>query len=143
MRKFKSVLLLTSLLLISNNLYATSDKFEIKLSDNEIKTEILRDYLTYHIRDRGPCPCPELRSSDNKRCGKRSAWSRNANKTVMCYKDDVTQDMIDDWKERFALYGPKEKTEPKTKRGVEIAGTVSEYLENYGANDEFDRNYNK
>ncbi|WP_213989667.1 hypothetical protein [Sodalis sp. dw_96] len=113
-----------------------------KLSDDEIKTEILRDYLRYHIRDRGPCPCPELRSSDNKRCGKRSAWSRKANKTVMCYKDDVTQDMIDDWKEQFALYGHKENVEPKTARAIEIAGKVDEYLENYGANDEFDRNYN-
>ncbi len=121
---------------------ASSNLTLSKITDDEIKTEILRDYLTYHLRYRGSCPCPEFRSSDNKRCGKRSAWSRRANKTVLCYKDDVTQDMIDDWREQFSLRGPKEKVEPKTKLGIEIVGKVGEYLENYGANDEFDRNYN-
>jgi len=35
------------------------------LSDNEIKTEIIRDYLANFIRFTGPCP--ELKAADDSR----------------------------------------------------------------------------
>jgi hypothetical protein len=44
------------------------------------------------------CACPYDRASDNKRCGGRSAWSRNGGATPNCDYDSISdQDFEDRW----------------------------------------------
>ena len=39
----------------------------------------------------GSCPCPYNRDRANRRCGKRSAWSRPGGYAPICYESDVTR----------------------------------------------------
>lgn len=43
----------------------------------------------------GNCACPEDRDRDGKKCGKRSAYSREGGQTPRCYLKDVPQDRVD------------------------------------------------
>lgn len=42
----------------------------------------------------GSCPCPYNLASNGSRCGKRSAYSRPGGASPICYKSDVTPEMI-------------------------------------------------
>ena len=45
----------------------------------------------------GNCPCPENRDRAGRRCGKRSAWSKAGGYHPICYPDEVSDDMINQW----------------------------------------------
>ncbi len=42
----------------------------------------------------GSCPCPYHRDRANRRCGKRSAWSRPGGASPICYASDVSQSRL-------------------------------------------------
>lgn len=48
----------------------------------------------------GSCPCPYHTMSNGRRCGGASAWSRDAGEAPLCYADDVTQEMVDEFLSR-------------------------------------------
>lgn len=64
-------------------------------SDNQIKEEIIADSIAGYD---GNCPCPYNRARNGSSCGKRSAWSRAGGEAPLCYKDDVSQEMVDEWR---------------------------------------------
>ena len=45
----------------------------------------------------GNCPCPYNRASNGYRCGKRSAWSRAGGYSPLCYENDITTKMIEQY----------------------------------------------
>ncbi len=125
-RAISKCLLSVSLLMLSTSTYATPKP----LTDNEVKIEIIREYLTNHIRFNGPCPCPEIKAADDSRCGSRSAWSRKPETGVLCYLADVKPDMVTEWREKNAT----DKTinaKIKNQKEINIDNKVSEYLDKH------------
>jgi hypothetical protein len=45
----------------------------------------------------GRCPCPDNLDRAGRRCGGRSAYSRAGGYGPLCYSQDVTQQMIDEF----------------------------------------------
>ncbi|UYA60991.1 hypothetical protein U1R68_08275 [Pectobacterium colocasium] len=68
-----------------------------QISDEQIKERIIQESISSYS---GNCPCPYNLARNGSKCGKRSAWSRVGGYSPICYKDDVTRKMIDDWKMR-------------------------------------------
>ncbi|WP_113632540.1 hypothetical protein DUT67_08405 [Pectobacterium peruviense] len=65
------------------------------ISDEQIKEKIIQESISSYS---GNCPCPYNSARNGSKCGKRSAWSRAGGYSPICYKDDVTRKMIDDWR---------------------------------------------
>ena len=63
-----------------------------KPSARDIKQTIIDQSISSY---QGNCPCPYNRASNGYKCGKRSAWSKHGGYTPICYKQEVTQAMID------------------------------------------------
>lgn len=76
---------------------AEKEKAEKEKTDREIKQEIIRESIRNY---RGSCPCPYSRDRAGRRCGKRSAYSRPGGASPLCYESDVTQKMVDEYRER-------------------------------------------
>jgi len=66
-------------------------KAATKLSTNKIKEALIQRSHAYYS---GNCPCPYNRTSSGRRCGKRSAYSRPGGASPLCYKSDVTDQMV-------------------------------------------------
>ncbi|KFX07900.1 hypothetical protein KP22_07340 [Pectobacterium betavasculorum] len=66
-----------------------------RISDEQIKEKIIQESISSYS---GNCPCPYNSARNGSKCGKRSAWSRVGGYSPICYKDDVTRMMIDDWR---------------------------------------------
>lgn len=48
----------------------------------------------------GNCPCPYNTARNGSRCGKRSAYNRAGGYAPICFKQDVTAQMINNYKNR-------------------------------------------
>lgn len=68
------------------------------MSDDEVRQAIIAQSIASYP---GNCPCPYNRASNGSRCGKRSAWSKPGGYSPLCYPDDVTDAMV----ERFRQLG--------------------------------------
>ncbi|WP_268800132.1 hypothetical protein [Pseudomonas huanghezhanensis] len=49
----------------------------------------------------GNCPCPYNSASNGSRCGKRSAYNRAGGYAPLCFKEDVSKDMIEEYRARL------------------------------------------
>ncbi|AHG19705.1 hypothetical protein Z042_08790 [Chania multitudinisentens RB-25] len=67
-----------------------------QLSDEAVKKMIIQESIQAYP---GNCPCPFNSARNGSRCGKRSAWSRAGGYTPICYKEEVTKEMINEWRE--------------------------------------------
>lgn len=67
-------------------------------NQDEIYNAIIKESLSKYS---GACPCPYNLTKNGSQCGKRSAYSKNGGYTTICYKSDVTQDMIESYKKRI------------------------------------------
>ncbi|WP_297843064.1 hypothetical protein [Pseudomonas sp.] len=50
----------------------------------------------------GNCPCPYNSAKNGSRCGKRSAYNRPNGYAPLCFKDDVSKEMIQQYRGRAA-----------------------------------------
>lgn len=64
-------------------------------TDAEIKQAIIKESIAAY---RGNCPCPYNVDRAGRRCGARSAYSRPGGASPICYDKDVTQAMIDNYR---------------------------------------------
>jgi hypothetical protein len=64
-------------------------------TDAEITERIIAESIAAYP---GNCPCPYNRAANGSQCGKRSAWSRAGGYAPLCYPDDVTPEMIDEYR---------------------------------------------
>ena len=70
-----------------------------KLSDAEIRLLLVRESVASYS---GACPCPESRNSRGARCGGNSAYSRPGGTSPLCYPTDVTDAMIQRYRDALA-----------------------------------------
>ena len=66
-------------------------------STQQIKQKIIQESIEDYP---GNCPCPYNTASNGSRCGKRSAYHRAGGYTPICYPEEVTHQMIKNYKQR-------------------------------------------
>lgn len=65
------------------------------LSDQRIQEILIAESISSYP---GNCPCPYSRASDRSRCGGRNAHSRPGGREPLCYAEDVSRQMIADYR---------------------------------------------
>ena len=70
-----------------------------KLSDAEVRVFLVQESIAAYS---GACPCPETRNSRGARCGGNSAYSRPGGSRPMCYPTDVTDVMVQRYRDSLA-----------------------------------------
>jgi len=48
----------------------------------------------------GKCPCPYNSARNGSRCGKRSAYNRAGGYSPLCFKEDVSKEMVQEYRAR-------------------------------------------
>lgn len=66
-------------------------------TDAEIKQAIINESIASY---RGNCPCPYNTDRAGHQCGRRSAYSRPGGASPVCYPNDVTEKMVDDYRRK-------------------------------------------
>lgn len=69
-----------------------------KIPDSAIVQLLIDDSIASYS---GNCPCPYNSMSNGRSCGKRSAYSKPGGYAPLCYKEDVTKAMIQEYRERI------------------------------------------
>jgi len=68
-------------------------------SDAEVSQAIIQESIEdYRRKTGGNCPCPYNRIRNGRRCGKTSAYVREGGESPLCFRDDVSQQMIDEYR---------------------------------------------
>jgi hypothetical protein len=71
---------------------------KISLSNDEIRQQIIRESITSYP---GNCPCPYNSARNGSSCGRRSAYSKPGGYAPICYPNDVTTEMIENYRKRY------------------------------------------
>jgi hypothetical protein len=64
-------------------------------TDEQIKQKLIQHSIEQYP---GNCPCPYNTDRAGRRCGGRSAYNRAGGYSPLCYPNDVTQKMVDQYK---------------------------------------------
>lgn len=75
----------------------TAQAKEVRVTDASIVQMIIQDSIDGYS---GNCPCPYNAARNGSRCGKRSAYSREGGYAPLCFKEDVTKEMISEYRAR-------------------------------------------
>jgi hypothetical protein len=76
---------------------ATAQTKQAVKTDAEIKQQIIKQSIASY---RGSCPCPYNVDRAGRMCGRRSAYSRPGGASPICYEKDVTQKIVDEYREK-------------------------------------------
>lgn len=68
-----------------------------KLTDDQVKQRIIDDSISAYP---GSCACPFNSARNGSSCGRRSAWSRAGGYSPVCYKREVTKEMLNTWRKQ-------------------------------------------
>ncbi|WP_421301476.1 hypothetical protein [Aeromonas veronii] len=90
-------ILLLALLSIGFAVSAKEQVPDAKLVDEQVKQQIIQESIDSYP---GNCPCPYNLARNGSRCGKRSAWSRAGGYAPICYKEEITDEMVSEWREK-------------------------------------------
>jgi hypothetical protein len=66
-------------------------------TDEDIKKAIIQQSIASYP---GNCPCPYNTDRAGRSCGRRSAYSRGGGNSPLCYDQDVTPAMVQQYKAR-------------------------------------------
>jgi len=69
-------------------------------TDDEIRECMISESVHAY---QGACPCPWSKASNGTVCGERSSWSRHPRKRALCYQGDITQGMVDEYRELIRI----------------------------------------
>lgn len=67
------------------------------LNDDQIREQMIRESISSYS---GSCPCPYNSARNGSSCGKRSAYSRPGGAAPLCYKSDISDEMVRAWRKR-------------------------------------------
>lgn len=67
------------------------------LTTEQIKKEIIRESIASYP---GNCPCPYNSARNGSNCGRRSAYSKPGGYAPLCYAKDVTDQMVEKYRQR-------------------------------------------
>lgn len=70
------------------------------LSDDQIKDRIIQESIAQYS---GNCPCPYNQARNGSQCGRRSAYSKPGGYSPICYPQDVSPQMVQQYKKRHSL----------------------------------------
>jgi len=87
------VLLAACCMVIAGNAVAKSRA----VSDEKIKEKVIAESIASYP---GVCACPFNRARNGSSCGRRSAWSKAGGYAPICYKNEVTNEMVKQWREQ-------------------------------------------
>jgi hypothetical protein len=68
------------------------------LADVQVRKEIIKESIEVYQASGSPCACPYNSARNGSSCGKRSAHSRPGGAAPLCYPQDVTNEMVADWR---------------------------------------------
>lgn len=66
-------------------------------TDDEIKQELIRESIAAYP---GTCACPYNVDRAGHQCGRRSAYSRPGGYAPLCYPNDVTKEMVEEYRKK-------------------------------------------
>ena len=66
-----------------------------QLTDDQVKQRIIDDSISSHP---GTCACPFNAARNGSSCGRRSAWSKAGGYSPICYKKEVSKEMVTEWR---------------------------------------------
>lgn len=83
-------------------------------TDQEVRQIIIKGSLQSYP---GSCPCPYSTMKNGRQCGRRSAYSRPGGRSPLCYPNDVTAQMIQNYRTTHNLKqgnceAPSRRTSP-------------------------------
>ncbi|WP_182057154.1 hypothetical protein [Pantoea sp. ME81] len=70
-----------------------------KQTDDQIRQLIIEDSIASYP---GVCACPFNSARNGSSCGRRSAWSKQGGFAPICYKKEVSREMVDEWRKNHA-----------------------------------------
>lgn len=76
----------------------TYSQAEPDLTDDQIAQILIKESIRNYS---GNCPCPYNLMRNGKPCKGHSAWSKPGGKQPLCFRDDVTEEMIEEWRDQF------------------------------------------
>lgn len=88
-------LVLVCSLLVSGTANAQNNAPPKSMTDKEIRAVLIRQSIA---RYSGNCPCPYSTTSNGRRCGKRSAYSKPGGYSPLCYPADVSTKMVEKYR---------------------------------------------
>ncbi|WBM69635.1 hypothetical protein OH773_15860 [Buttiauxella sp. WJP83] len=94
--KFKTI---PSLLFAVATLFSAVNPANASSSKDEIKQQIIDASIESYP---GNCPCPYNSMRNGRQCGGRSAWSKEGGYAPICYKKEVTDEMVEEWQASHA-----------------------------------------
>lgn len=65
-------------------------------SDAQVKQDIIDESIAAYT---GTCACPFNSARNGSACGGRSAWSKADGYSPICYKKELTKDMVKQWRD--------------------------------------------
>jgi len=65
------------------------------LTDNEVAKKIIEESIKSYP---GRCACPYQTTKNGSRCGKRSTYSKPGGYKPLCYKNNISKEMIKKWR---------------------------------------------
>jgi len=68
---------------------------EVQATDAAIVKLLIDDSISSYP---GHCPCPYNSASNGSRCGKRSAYNRGGGYAPLCFKEDVSKGMVEEYR---------------------------------------------
>lgn len=68
----------------------------VRLSDDQVKQQLIDQSIASYP---GVCACPFNSARNGSSCGRRSAWSKAGGYAPLCYKKEVTREMILQWRQ--------------------------------------------
>lgn len=68
--------------------------------DAEIRQRIIAESIASYKAAGHSCACPYDSARNGSSCGRRSAYSRPGGAAPLCYPADVTESMVNDWRNR-------------------------------------------
>ena len=70
------------------------------LSDDEIRKLMIEESINNF---EGGCPCPYSRTVTGMACGKHSAYIRPGRASPLCYPENISQKMVDDYRAKHSM----------------------------------------
>jgi hypothetical protein len=67
-------------------------------SDADVRQSIIEQSIADYKATGHPCACPYDVARNGSSCGRRSAYSRPGGTAPLCYPNDVTAGMVQDWR---------------------------------------------
>ena len=71
---------------------AISPQAQARETDSQVRQRLIKESIASYS---GSCPCPYNTDRGGRRCGGRSAWSRDGGYAPLCFDDDISKETVE------------------------------------------------